>query len=449
MSEKTLRLLLDAVCGFLRRYVVFSLPEQPTVIALWAAHAWTFDAFDYTPYLHVYSAEKRSGKTRLLDVLQLVTPKPWRAVSPSVPVLFRRVERDKPTLLYDEVDTVFHDLKKDGTEDVRSLLNTGFERGATISRCVGQNANLDLKDFDVFCAKALSGIGRCLPDTVSDRCVPVELRRQSREEKAERFRKRDAESKAAGIRAGLEAWAQSPGLIDTLRSARPMLPDELTDRQQDISEPLLAIADLAGGEWPEKARCALIKLCCQSEDASLGVKLLTAIRGIFDAAGADKLTTKDILEALVATEDDAPWALWFEDALKHDELKGPASRLARMLKPYGIKPGSLRLAGDVAKGYARIDFEPVWKLYLPAVPTDSPLSVTNVTKVTHEGKGVTDAKNVTDTLPNVTDTTALSVTGVPLVKRPNVTDVTDVTYKQEWTRKGGVEQKKRPMADSW
>src|SRR4030095_14667070 len=347
-ETRTLAETLDSICAFLRRYVVFQFPEQPILVALWIAHTWVLEAFDYTPYLHVHSVEKRSGKTRLLDVVQLLARRAWRAVSPSVSVLFRRVERDKPTLLYDEVDNVFHDAKNNGTEEIRSLLNTGFERGATISRCVGKNANLEIKDFDPFCAKALSGIGKVLPDTVADRCVAIELVRQSRDARGERLRKRDAQVLAASMRAELEAFSQQTGLIDALRSARPTLPDELSDRQQDICEPLLAIAEMAGDNWPQNARAALVKVGTQEEDASARVKLLVDIKRIFDARGADRLTTEEILEALVRIED-SPWAIWWADDLKFGNVPKAASKLARMLKEYKrpdgerLKPRTVRI----------------------------------------------------------------------------------------------------------
>ena len=137
VQPRPLEKLLDAISEVLRRYVVFQFSEQATVIALWVVHTWVIEAFDYTAYLHVHSAEKRSGKSRLLDVLDLLVKKPWRTAGVSLPALFRKVERDKPTLLYDEIDTVFSNSKKDDTKDIQGFLNAGFERGAKFSRCVG------------------------------------------------------------------------------------------------------------------------------------------------------------------------------------------------------------------------------------------------------------------------------------------------------------------------
>jgi hypothetical protein len=203
--------VLSSVVEFLKCYVVFQNAEQPVAVALWVAHTWVLDAFDYTPYLHVASPEKQCGKTRLLDCLELLTRKPWRAVLPSEAVLFRAIERDCPTLLFDELDGVFsNNGKDDRKEALRALLNAGFEHKAKIPRCVGQGANLEVKDFAVFCPKALAGIGR-LPDTVRDRSVPIQLVRRAHDEQVDRFRKRDAEKATADIRLRFETWSQQGG----------------------------------------------------------------------------------------------------------------------------------------------------------------------------------------------------------------------------------------------
>jgi hypothetical protein len=423
VTPRSLGELLNAICEFLRRFVVFQHPEQAEVCALWIVHTWFFEKFDYTPYLHIYSAEKRSGKTRLLDCLSLLVKEPWRAVSPSEAVLFRRVDRIKPTLLLDEIDAIFSSNQaSDRTEHIRALLNAGFENGAKVPRCVGKSADLKDQDFSVYCPKALSGIGRVLHDTVDDRCLKIELRRQLREERIERFRKRKVEPLVAGIRVELEALAQQPELSNALSNAQPALPDELGDRAQDITEPLLALADIADGEWPARAWAAVIKLCAKEEDSSLGIKLLADIKTIFDSTGADKLPTEEILEALVAIED-RPWAFMFDEALKHNNLRIAAAKLSAKLKGYktpggeAIKSRTIKLAnGDTAKGYHRSDFLEEWRRYL----TLPKINVTNVTNVTHERKtddiesqgyvesDVTGQDNVTDLPSKVTTVTMVT-----------------------------------------
>ena len=189
-------------------------------------------------------------------------------------VLFRKIEQEAPTLLLDEVDAVFTAKNgDDGKEALRALLNAGFERRATVARCVGPNHTLT--EFRVFCPKALAGIGK-FPDTVSDRCIPIIMARRKPGEVIEKFRAREAEPVVGPIAAALQAWSQKQTVIDKFRVARPEIPAALGDRAADICEPLLAIADLTGGKWPGMARAALVELCDGDDvaDESIRIKLL-------------------------------------------------------------------------------------------------------------------------------------------------------------------------------
>lgn len=87
---------LEDVVGFVRRYVVVT-DHQAVAIALWVVHTYALDEFDTVPYLAITSPEKRSGKSRLLDVLEELVQRPWRVVLPSEAVTFRKIERDCPT----------------------------------------------------------------------------------------------------------------------------------------------------------------------------------------------------------------------------------------------------------------------------------------------------------------------------------------------------------------
>jgi hypothetical protein len=432
VQPRPLAELLGAVVETLRRYVVFPLQEQAIVIAAWVVHTWAFDAFDYTPYLNVLAASKRSGKTRVLEVLELLCRNPRLTEGASAAALMRSVdESSQPTFLLDEVDKIYSKKNDAEAENMCRFLNAGYRRGAKFLRCVGQGADRDVKEFPAFCPKAFAGIGRCLPDTVLDRSLPIEIVRQSREERAARFREREARAAVAPLRAELEALPQQPGFIETLRDARPILPEELNDRAQDISEPLVAIADLAGGEWPDKLRHAVVKLCGQEEDADIGVRLLGASKSVFDSTGADKIATENLLQALVAVED-GPWALMFEDALKHDKLQTAASKLARLLKGYKIKPRTLKLYDETtAKGYHRADFEPLWRRYLAPSCAPSEQAVTAVTAVTDEGKKVTAPVPVTP----IGET---AVTSISPRDKPKGYEVTVVTANPDKEQEEGL-----------
>jgi hypothetical protein len=172
-------------------------------VVLWIAHTHALAAFEVTPFR---SAEKRSGKTRLLEVLHELVPSPWQAVQPTEAVLFRKIEEQQPTLLLDEVDAIFKGPPTSRTEGLRAMLNAGYRRGAIVDRCNSTAAGVNLVKFRVFCPKVLAGIGT-LPDTVNDRCIPIILARKRKGEHAARFRLRDFALEAAPLQKALATWA--------------------------------------------------------------------------------------------------------------------------------------------------------------------------------------------------------------------------------------------------
>jgi len=359
--------LLDAIEGFISRFVTFPSEHEVVAVALWVAHTHAIDAADQSPYLAITSPEKQSGKSRLLDALELLSARPWSVISPSEAVLFRKIDLHSPTLLLDEVDAIFG-KRAEQTEGLRAMLNASNRRGKPIPRCVGPKH--ELKDFEIFGAKALAGIGR-LPDTVGDRSIPVRMQRRKKGESVARFRRREVEPEASELHVLLEAWAVAR--VDELRAARPDLPEALNDRAQDSWEPLLAIADAAGGPWPKRARGAAVQLHNEAndDDESLGVLLLTHIREAFEwnqATGQfqhDRLHTSELLKRLI-DNDEGPWAQWWAQDVKSDETKGPAAKLARLLRPFKIKSKKLKINSTALQGFERESFTEAWERYLPS-----------------------------------------------------------------------------------
>lgn len=347
--------LLDEVRDFVRRYVVVT-DAQAIVLALWIAHTHAIDAAETTPYLTVTSAEKRSGKTRLLEVLELLVRAAVRASNLSDAVLFRILSVSTRTLLLDETDAVF--APKSNREELRGLLNAGYRRGSPAYRMVGEGAKMRAEPFECFGPKVLAGIGE-LPDTIADRSFPIRLKRKAAQEDVERFRRREAAEAAESIRAALKAWGTEDA--DQLDAIRPHLPDELDDRGQDAAEPLLAIAEVAGGEWPEQARRALVALRSEqagADDETIGVRLLVDVAAAFERTEADRLSTERLLELLME-DDEAPWTEWHGRPLT-------ARGLARLMRPFSIRSGTVRLAdGATPKGYKRESFVDAWTRYLP------------------------------------------------------------------------------------
>ena len=357
--------MLCGILSFIRRFVFLS-DSQARVLTLWVVHTHAFSASAATPYMAVSSAEKQSGKTRLLEVLNTLVASPWMTGRVTAAVLVRKIDKDQPTLLLDESDAAFGG-EKEYAEALRGILNTGYTIGGSASCCVGQGAAMGFKDFSTFCPKAIAGIGK-LPDTVADRSVPIRLKRAAPGEVIERFRRRDVQAEATNLRDMISSWCLL--FEESFQDARPELPDELSDRQQDCAEPLLAIADAAGGEWPTAARASLVELCAQARatEESIGVQLLSDIRGILTARATDRISSADLASALAEIET-SPWGEWGKS-----QKPISAPKLARLLGRFGITPETVRIGDKTPKGYRLDDFADAFTRYLRGKDALSPVS---------------------------------------------------------------------------
>jgi Protein of unknown function (DUF3631) len=306
----------------------------------------------------ITSAEKGSGKTRLVEVLELLVRNAWTTADVSPAVLARKLDRDRSTLLFDEFDAIFQG-DKDRAQLLRGVFNSGFRLGGTYSRCHGQNQ--EVRDFSTFSPKALADIGR-LPDTISDRSIPIRLQKRRSDEIVKRFRYRLAKEEAAPLREHIERWTAE--ILPPLSEADPAIPPELGDRAGDIWEPLLAIADRLGGQWPERARTAAVTLSSgrDPDDDSIGVRCLADCRAALD--GLERISTEALLDYLDGLEE-APWATW---ANRGKDVGLKARGLSKLLSPYGIHSKTIRLDDGTAKGFEREQFEDAWSRYLSPVP---------------------------------------------------------------------------------
>jgi hypothetical protein len=347
-GERALSTVLDEARRFLRRFVVLT-DHQAVAATLWVFHTYAVDAAETTPYLSVSSAEKRSGKTRLLEVFELLVRNPLPSVNISDAALFRAIHTKTPTVMFDEIDAIFGAKARD-REDLRGMLNAGYRRGAVTHRMGGANMS-SLEEFNVFCAKVFAGIGE-LPDTIRDRAIRIRLQRRTRDEQIERFRRRDVEEVAAPIREALANIALN--YIDVLAKARPKLPDALDDRAQDVWEPLLAIADLAGADWPKLAReaAAALSTGVEREDDSLGARLLLDLHLIFTEKEPKRYRTSDLIAELSRIEE-SPWGDYNGKPIS-------SQKLSNLLKPYGIRTMSVWADGETVKGYKADQFADAW-----------------------------------------------------------------------------------------
>lgn len=381
--------VLDDVEAFLGRFVAYPSEAARVAHVLWIAHAWFMDQWDSTPRLAFLSPEAGSGKSRALEVTEPLVPRPVHAVNVSASYLFRKVsdEDGRPTILYDEIDTVFGPKAKEN-EDLRGLLNAGHRKGATAGRCEVHGKKVRTVDYPAYCAVALAGLDD-LPDTLMTRSIVVRMRRRSPQERIDpwRLRLNGAEGEEIGDR--LRVWAnESQHLIRW-----PELPEGIEDRNADVWEALVAVADLAGGEWPDRARVAAVSLVAQSQDrtGSLGVMLLRDLRTVF--GDVDRLPTETILERLHLI-DESPWADIRGKAL---DARGLARRLSRY-QPDPPKPKVYRDGAVTVRGYEAGDLRDLWSRYL--APVSASLGdVTSETNATSGGPvtAVTDVTGPSET----------------------------------------------------
>jgi hypothetical protein len=284
--------LLEALRKHFGRYVVLP-PHADVALALWTLLTWVFDGFDITPYLAITSPTRRCGKTLLMTMLYWLCCRAKKNDSMSKASIYRSVEAERPTLILDEVGWVV-DLK----DERQGILCGGFERLGYVEVCEGEGAGITTKQYSTYCPKAFGLIGKLTP-TLMDRSIEIRMQRKLGE-KVERLRRRDNEQHAE-LRRKCLRWANDNR--DKLAAITPKKPDGLNDRAFDYWEPLLAIAQHVGGEWPKLADEAAIGLSGgESAGEEKGVELLHHIKAEFDGSGRPALTTKTLITALCADE---------------------------------------------------------------------------------------------------------------------------------------------------
>jgi hypothetical protein len=383
-NRPTLAALLGQTHRLVRRFVVIGEHEL-VAISLWNAHTYVFDCSRVSPYLHAHSPEPQSGKTTLLEVLELTARYAVSADGMSEAALFRMIAKEKPTLLLDEVDAIFGKKNSDSTEGIRQVLNSGYKKGKKVWRCVPPAH--DVAPFDVYGPKALAGLHE-LPGTLASRAVPIAMRPPLPTDAWDDLDPEEVDGEAEILRRNLESWAEeAEGVLRDPR-LKPARLRGLDARANEIWRILFRIADLAGGDWPERARAAAVALSGRGRrqrDLSTSLRLLGQIRDLFPA---ERVSCSALVEALNADEQ-IPYGDW-------NDGKGISTReLGRKLEPYGIRAKPIRIDGERAgNGYSREQFEDVWARYLPA--TDLSNRYTGTTGYQSQKSGASNRYNDPD-----------------------------------------------------
>jgi hypothetical protein len=336
-------------------------PESILAASLWTIWTHIFDLFDIAPLLVLTSPTKRCGKTTMLKLIGSVCARRLFSSNVTGAVLFRVIEKYRPTLLIDEADNFarFND-------ELKGLLNAGHERmTAQATRTVGDDH--DVRTFSTWAPKAFTAIG-ALPDTVEDRAVRVVMLRKPSNLQKDRARMKALVAGGDPLARRCARWAQDHA-VSIRAAAEPELPD-LHDRAADNWAPLIVIADLCGVR--DRAEAAARDL---TGEGGMGVDelLLLHVREAF--GDADRIATTELLEKLVG-RDDGPWAkFWADDLSSSDRRKKAAAALARRLRKFDpeLKATRKEMLDERTRGYDRAQFVDVWSRWLPPVePEEEP-----------------------------------------------------------------------------
>jgi hypothetical protein len=284
------RVIVDEVATFLGRFVFLQRKCMYRLVALWIVSTYLHDAFQYTGYLFIHSPQRECGKTRLLEILNmLVFNSTGIDCSPTAAVLARTARNH--TQLLDEGD---------GWPDIsalRNILNAGFQKNGQTARCEQNSLNTFVpKTLLVYCPRAIAGIGQdILSETTRDRTFFVEMVRQKRDERRERMRGRLVEPEAAQLKKGIETWAQdrrddAVARYDSLTQTQLPYLEDFRDRTIDVSEPLAVVLEMAYANHPEELAKARMELCeaiavarDETNQYSEDHRLLNAINGMMEA----------------------------------------------------------------------------------------------------------------------------------------------------------------------
>jgi Protein of unknown function (DUF3631) len=344
--------LLSEVHAALTAYVIFPSGEAADAAALYAAATHAQSSWEHATRLLVKSPEKRCGKSRLLEILRELVNSPRPTVNISAAALVRSIHPDNPpVLIVDEADRLYGSkVKSETNEDLTAILDAGFARGWPYTRY--NPAKSITEDFPTFCMAILASKGVTLPDTIEDRSVIIPMRRKAPGEQVASFRRRDV-PELTELRGRLHTWVS--GHVDELAKAEPAMP--VDDRAADCWEPLVAIGDLAGDDWPARARkaCTVLTGDAMPSPGADGLRLLADLRTIF---GEDDAKSTAAILAGLLNVDESPWG-------DVDGKPLNAYGLAERLRPYGVKPRQIRVGETTPRGYRRADLHEAWTIYCP------------------------------------------------------------------------------------
>ena len=383
--------------------------HQAIVLALWTVHTWTMPTgASHTPYMNITSGTPRAGKTRVVEIANILCKNPLFSHNASAAVIGRTSYGH--TILIDEADKQMKN--PDMKESLNAILNSGFEESGSYARMGGNNMT-QVDNFQTFSAKIISGIAQFhMADTLIDRSIKLTMMRKKKSEVFPRFKKPLVKKEVAELRQKLTEISLDEDLLQRLYFAEPKLPDELDDRKKDITEPLFAIAELASKKILDLFCAAIINLCVnQTPDLTMAEQMLIDMSKIMNGKS---IHTQDLISEL--NREPYEW-------ISNNQGTGIRNyQVASLLKPFGIIPKPISIGNVKLRGY---QFTPQLEEVFALHAEDDVTDVTPLPSDTEQTQEVSRNLEVTEPLPE--EPSAVPVTLDVTAIEPKVTPVTGVT----------------------
>lgn len=350
--------LVQRIETYIQDFVTLADPHYSLPIALWMIGTFCFPDFDAYPYLCITSPTKRSGKTRLSEMITFAcsNPRNFGAVSSAI---YRLIETEKPTIVFDEAET----LSSEAASTMRAVLNVGYRRGATIPRTVGQT----IKEFQTYCPKIFVLIGDVY-DTLRDRSIVITMQRA---ETRRRFTYDVAKAEGGEIREAMSAAVSANlGNIQHGFQAHKGLPF-LMDRDEEIWTSLFVLCEVFCKDRIRELEIAAVDMSTEKTQESrryvdlreaeskatedeYAKRLLTDLYALFAVNGHTVIRTEEVLDMLKGIPT-APWRKFRGEGLDHHDLSNMLSRFG--VRPVRVQYGSGRENRKQYRGYKRKDVE--------------------------------------------------------------------------------------------
>jgi hypothetical protein len=342
--------LFSNLKAFFNRRIHFLAPWQATVVVLWVMGTYVHRLFDWYGYLWLTSPGRRTGKTRLLEIISALAYNASSVMTdPTEAALFRDTALNASTQVLDENESL-RGADQEKRAGLMSMLNDGFKAGAVIPRYNMKAGTIE--NLEVFCPRALAGINRLAP-TLADRCFRIFLKRKRTDEHVARFNQRVLSRSLQKKRDNLHKFGLlfAPAIAQYYENGNTLpIPPETDDRARDILEPLFAIARLLDEQSPALA---------------VTKQLIESAKKIARDRDADEGEDETVVAALEALSVEIhkqkdPWKLTSQDACaifqKHDNLEWVTKRkwASSILRQLGFRSSSHRPPGGgrVFRGYA-------------------------------------------------------------------------------------------------